>query len=71
MPNETQDKAESSNDVKGEGNPDADRRYRKSAREFVKDGNVEKAAEAAKNMTDEEKAESKKAEREALARKKS
>ena len=40
--------------VHGEGNPEADQRYREGVREFVEDGRVEEAANDAANMTDEE-----------------
>lgn len=52
----SKDKTETSQG--GEGDREADRRYRKDARKFVEEGRVEEAADNARDMTDEEKRES-------------
>ena len=55
----------SNTDNQGEGNKEADRRYRESAREFVESGKVEDAAKDAASMSTEELEEARRAESEA------
>ena len=55
----------------GEGNRDADRRYRKGVQETVRETTEEGRAEQARNMTPEEQEEALRAEREGKARKRS
>lgn len=52
-------------DNQGEGNKEADRRYRESTREFVESGKVDEAADDAATMSAEELAEARRAEAEA------
>jgi Spy/CpxP family protein refolding chaperone len=52
-------------DNQGEGNQEADRRYRESTREFVESGKVDEAAADAATMSAEELAEARRAEAEA------
>lgn len=52
-------------DNQGEGNQEADRRYRESTREFVESGKVDEAAADAATMSAEELAETRRAEAEA------
>lgn len=54
-------------DNQGEGNKEADRRYRESTREFVESGKVDEAAADAATMSAEELAEARRAEAEAKA----
>ncbi len=49
----------------GEGNKEADKRYRESTREFVESGKVDEAAADAATMSAEELEESRRAEEEA------
>jgi hypothetical protein len=49
-------------DNQGEGNKEADRRYREKTREFIDAGKVEKAAEDAADMTESELASARRAE---------
>lgn len=49
----------------GEGNKEADQRYRESTREFVEEGKVDAAAEQAKAMTDAERKDAEQAAQEA------
>jgi len=52
-------------DNQGEGNQEADRRYRESAREFVESGKVQDAADDAATMSAEELEQARRAEAEA------
>lgn len=52
-------------DNQGEGNKEADRRYRESTREFVESGKVEDAAADAATMSAEELEEARRAEEKA------
>jgi Spy/CpxP family protein refolding chaperone len=55
-------------DNQGEGNQEADRQYRESAREFVESGKVDDAAADAATMSSEELEQARRAEAEARSR---
>lgn len=55
----------------GEGNREADRRYRQGVHETIEETTEEERAERARNMTPEERAEAERAEQEGKARKRS
>lgn len=55
-------------DIKGEGNPEADRRYREGVRKTVKSGTVEQKAREAANASGKELEEMRKAEEKARKR---
>lgn len=57
-------------DTPGEGNREADQRYREATRKFIEQGKVDEAAERAKNMSPREREESRRAEKEGLSRRK-
>lgn len=50
--------------VKGEGNPEADRRYREGVRQTVKDTTEEERAEDARRLSDEDESAAREAEKE-------
>ena len=55
------------NDLQGEGNYDASRRYDKAARDFVQSGQVDEAARNARPISEKEADELRRAEREGLS----
>ena len=55
----------------GEGNREADRRYRRGVQETVRETTEQERAEQARKMTPEEQAEAERAEQEGKARKRS
>lgn len=54
----TDEKTQTAKQERGEGDREADRRYREDAEQFVDEGKVDEAAEQARNMSDEEARES-------------
>lgn len=50
--------------VKGEGNPEADRRYREGVRQTVEDTSEAERADEARQLSDEDKAKARRAEEE-------
>lgn len=58
-------------DIKGEGNPDADKRYREDVQSTVSETTGEERAEQARNLSKEELADARAAEKEGKARSRS
>lgn len=52
-------------EVKGEGNPEADRRYRQGVRDTVQSGDLEKKIRKTTDVSDEERKKMREAEKEA------